>query len=160
MMPVALPAPPPFRFSCTLSVNFKFNHHSSGRINKIIMYTPNATTPATVPPSYYRIIAPLSKRKQSVREVTKERERQRKIRKIQEERGWESSSEEEDITAIGLLQRTWSADSVSASDESDNSESEDDEMLVSEEEELEEVDESAFEKFMKSALEHCVDRLL
>ena len=43
---------------------------------------------------------------------------------MQEERGWESSEEEEDITAIGLLQRaqTRTADSVSASDESDNSE--------------------------------------
>ena len=37
---------------------------------------------------------------------------------MQEERGWESSEEEEDVTAIGLLQRTRSADSVSASDES------------------------------------------
>ena len=74
---------------------------------------------------------------------------------MQEERGWESSDEEEDITAIGLLQpeRTRSADSVSASDKSNNSESEDDEVLVSEEEELEEVDESAFEKLIKSALE-------
>ena len=34
-----------------------------------------------------------------------------------------------------------------------DSESEDDEVLVSEEEELEEVDESAFEKLIKSALE-------
>ena len=45
--------------------------------------------------------------------------------------------EEEDVTAIGLLQpeRTRNADSVSASDKSDNSESEseDDEVLVSEE---------------------------
>ena len=102
-------------------------------------------------------MAPLSKRKQSIREVVKERERQRKIRKMHEERGWESSDEEEDVTAIGLLQpeRTRSADSVSASDEPDNSESEseDDEVLVSEEEELEEVDESAFEKLIKSALE-------
>ena len=69
-----------------------------------------------------------------------------------EERGWESS-EEKDITAIGLLQRTRSADLVSASDESNNSEPEDDEVLVSEEEELEEVGESAFEKLIKSALE-------
>ena len=98
---------------------------------------------------------PLNKRKKSIREMTNERERQRKIRKMQEERRWESSDEEEDITAIGLLQpeRTRSADSVSASDESDNSESEDDEVLVSKEEELEEVDESAFEKLIKSALE-------
>ena len=99
-------------------------------------------------------MAPISKRKQSIREVVKERERQRKIRKMQEERGWESSDEEEDVTAIGLLQpeRTRNADSVSASDKSDNSESEseDDEVLVSEEEELEEVDESAFEKLIKS----------
>ena len=97
---------------------------------------------------------PLNKRKKSISEVTKERERQRKIRKMQEERGWESS-EEVDITAIGLLQRaqTRSADSVSASDESDNSESEDDEVLVSEEEEVEEVDESAFEKLINSSPE-------
>ena len=66
-------------------------------------------------------MAPLSKRKRSIREVTKERERQRKIRKMQEERGRESSEEEEDIAAVGLLQGTRSADSVSASDESDNS---------------------------------------
>ena len=100
-------------------------------------------------------MAPLSKRKQAIKEVTKERERQRKIRKMQEERGWESSEEEEDVTAIGLLQRTRSADSVSASDESDNSDAEleDDEVLVSEEEEMEEVDESAFEELIKSALE-------
>ena len=98
---------------------------------------------------------PLNKRKKSIREVTKERERQRKIRKMQEERGWESSEEEEDITAFGLLQRaqTQSADSVSASDESDNSESEDNEVLLSEEEEVEEADESAFEKLINSSLE-------
>ena len=42
-------------------------------------------------------MAPLSKRKQAIKEVTKERERQRKIRKMQEERGWESSEEEEDV---------------------------------------------------------------
>ena len=74
---------------------------------------------------------------------------------MQKERGWESSEEEEDITAVGLLQRTRtrSVDSVSASDESGNSESEDDEVLVSEEEEAEEVDESAFEKLINSSLE-------
>ena len=84
--------------------------------------------------------------------MTKERERSRKIRKMQE-RGWESSEEEEDITAIGLLQleRARSADLVSASDKSDNSESEDDEVLVSEEELK--VNESGFEKLIKSALE-------
>ena len=73
---------------------------------------------------------------------------------MQKERGWESSEEEEDITAVGLLQRTRtrSVDSVSATDESDNSESED-EVLVSEEEEVEEVDESAFEKLINSSLE-------
>ena len=58
---------------------------------------------------------------------------------MQEERGWESSEEEEDITAIELLQRSRSADS--APDESDDSESEDDEGLVSQEKELAEVDE-------------------
>ena len=42
---------------------------------------------------------------------------------------------------------------MSASDESDNSESEDDKVLVSEEEEVEEVDESAFEKLINSSLE-------
>ena len=58
-----------------------------------------------------------------------------------------------DVIAIGLLQRTRSADSVSASDESDNldAEPEDDEVLVSEEEEVEGVDESAFEKRIASA---------
>ena len=90
-----------------------------------------ASTTATVPPSYYRIMARPSKRKQSIREMIKERERERKVRKMQEERGWESSEEEEDVTAIGLLQR--SADSVS--DESD--ESEGDEVTVSEGEEQE-----------------------
>ena len=87
--------------------------------------------------------------------VTKERERQGKIRKMQDEHRWETSEEEEDSTAIRLLQRTQSTDSESASDESDNSDAEleDDEVLVSKEEELEEVDELAFEKFIKSALE-------
>ena len=59
----------------------------------------------------------LNKRKQSIWEVTKERERQRKARKIQEERGWGSSGFRggrgsyssrvvaEDVTALGLLQR-------------------------------------------------------
>ena len=74
---------------------------------------------------------------------------------MQEERGWEPSEEEEDITAIGLLQKaqTRSADLVSTSNESDNSESEDDEVLVSEEEEVEDVDESTFEKLINSSLE-------
>ena len=45
----------------------------------------------------------LGKRKQSIREVTKERERQCNARKIQEGRGWEPS--EEDVVALGLLQR-------------------------------------------------------
>ena len=74
---------------------------------------------------------------------------------MQEECGRESLEEEGDITAIGLLQRaqTRSADSVSASDESYNSESEDDEVLLSEEEEVEEVDESTFEKLINSSLE-------
>ena len=96
---------------------------------------------------------PFNKRKQFLREIPVERERQRKIRKIREERGWESSEEEEDITAIGLQQRTRSAVADSVSDESDASESEDDEVLVSEGEEQEEVDESAFEKLITSALE-------
>ena len=48
---------------------------------------------------------PLNKPKKSIREVNKERERQREIRKMQEERGWESSEEKEDITAIGLFYR-------------------------------------------------------
>ena len=103
----------------------------------------------------YRIMPPLNTRKKSIREVTKERERQRKVMKVQKERGWESSEKQVDITAIGLLRRaqTRSADSVSTSDESDNSESEDDEVLLSEVEEVEEVDESAFEKLMNSSLE-------
>ena len=60
---------------------------------------------------------------------------------MREERGWESS-EQEDIIAIGLLQR--SADSASG-------EPEDDEMLVGEGEEPEEVDESAFGNLIASA---------
>ena len=54
-----------------------------------------------------------------------------------------------------ILQRTQvrSVDSVSASDESGNSEPEDDEVLVSEGEEVEEVDELAFEKLINSSLE-------
>ena len=148
---------------CTLPANF--NHHSSSRRNKLITHPPSnrrtrvritvAPSKSALPPYFYRIMPPLNKRKKSISEVTKERERQRKIRKMQEERGWESSEEEEDITAVGLLQRTRtrSVDSVSASDESGNSESEDDEVLVSEEEEAEEVDESAFEKLINSSLE-------
>lgn len=83
-----------------------------------------------------------NKRKQSVKEMVKGRERQRKIRKIQEcetrsiqERRWESSDDEEDVTAIGLIQ---------GSADSESDESEDDEVMVSEGEELEQVDESAF----------------
>jgi hypothetical protein len=63
-----------------------------------------------------------NKRKQSVREMVKERERQSKMRKIQEsetmniqERGLESSEGEEDVTAIGLMQER-------ADSESDESE--------------------------------------
>ena len=91
---------------------------------------------------------PFKKRKQFLKAIAVERERQRKVRKMQEERGWESSEEEEDVTAIGLLQPKRSADSADESDES-----EDDEVLVSEGEEQEEVDESAFEKLIMSALE-------
>ena len=96
---------------------------------------------------------PFNKRKQFLRGIAVERERQRKIRKIREERGWESSEEEEDITAIGLQQRTRSAVVDSLSDESDASKSEDDEVLVSDGEEQAEVDESALEKLITSALE-------
>ena len=45
-------------------------------------------------------MAQLSKRKQSIREVTKESERQRKIRKTQEQRRRESSEVGEDSTAL------------------------------------------------------------
>ena len=86
-----------------------------------------------------------TKRNQLNKEIARERERKRKIRKIQEERGWVSSEEEEDVVAIGLLQGNHDADLSS-------DESEDDEVLVSEGEELEEVDESAFEKLMASAV--------
>ena len=49
---------------------------------------------------------------------------------MREERGWESSGEEEDITAIGLLQRSAGPTPC---------EPEDDEVLVSEGEEPEEA---------------------
>ena len=97
-------------------------------------------------------MAPLSKRKRSIREVTKERERQRKARKRQEERGWEPSEVEEDVTALGLSQRNGAG---SASD-LESEESENDEVLVSEGEEQEEVDESAFGKLMASAVEQSM----
>ena len=95
-----------------------------------------------------------SKRKRSIREVVKERERQRKARKIQEERGWESSEVEEDVTAPGLLQKSTDQERADSSSE----ESWDDEVLVSEPEELDEIDESAFAKLMASAVEQpgCV----
>ena len=89
-----------------------------------------------------------SKLKRSNRERTKEREGKRKVRKIQEECGWESPEVEEDVTAIGLLPGQQNAGSVS--DESD--ESEDEDVLPSEVEESEEVDESAFERLMASAV--------
>ena len=69
---------------------------------------------AIIPPSYYRIMTRPSKRKRSNRENVKEKKRQRKVRKIQEERGWESSEAEKDVTALGLLQR--SASRLSASE--------------------------------------------
>ena len=49
--------------------------------------------------------------------------RQRKVRKIQEERRWESSEAKEDVTALRLLQWSASADQEradSASQESEN----------------------------------------
>ena len=45
-----------------------------------------------------------SKHKQFMRGMIRERERQRKVRKIQEEPEWEPS-EAEDVIALGLLQR-------------------------------------------------------
>ena len=49
------------------------HHHRSGRINELITHT----ITAAVPPFYYRIMARLSKRKQSIREVAKgEKERE------------------------------------------------------------------------------------
>ena len=97
------------------------------------------------------------KRKQLVRDmVSKERERQRKIRKLQEsqsrsmpEPGWVSSEDEEDIsTATGPIQE----DADSEDDEFE------DEVLVSEAEELEQVDESAFARLMASSIDEsrCV----
>ena len=65
------------------------------------------------------------KRKQYFREIAADRERLRKVRKTWEERGWESSGELEDVTAIRLLQKS----AYSVSDEFD--ESEDDEVPVS-----------------------------
>lgn len=96
------------------------------------------------------------KRKQIIQAMVKERERQRKIRKLQEsqtmniqQHDWESSEEEEDVTAIGLIQKG----SDSESDESD-----DDEVIVSEGEEFEQANDSAFRKLMASAVEEsrCV----
>jgi hypothetical protein len=58
--------------------------------------------------------------------------------------GWESSEVEEDVTAIGL--QSGGADSASDESGTDESEFEDDEVLVSEAEEQEEVE----------ALGHCV----
>ena len=93
----------------------------------------------------------LSKRKQSIKEVTQGRERQRKVRKTREERGWESPEVEEDVVAPGFLQRSV-ADSAP---DSESEESENDGVLVGE---GEEVGESAFGKLMASAVEQsrCV----
>ena len=94
-----------------------------------------------------------NKRKQHIRKLAKEKKRKCDLkdssRKIKQEPGehGEPSEVAEDVTAIGLLQR--SAGSVSAGDEFDNSESKGDELPVSEEEELEEVDESTIEKSIK-----------
>ena len=112
--------------------------------DKLITHLP---PPATVPPSYYRIMALLSKCKRSIREVAKERERQCKAKKIQEH-GWESSEVEEDVTALGLLQGSGAGSASDLESESGN-----DEVLVSEGEEEEEVDKSAFRKLMASAVE-------
>ena len=96
-----------------------------------------------------------NKRTRSTRGMVKERERRRKIRRIQEgearktqERGWESSEQEEDITAIGMQ----------GSIDLESDESEDDEVMVSEGEEQEQADESAFGQLMASAIEEsrCV----
>ena len=77
---------------------------------------------------HYCAVAQLSKLKHSNREVTKERARKRKVRKIQEERGRESSEVGGDVTATGLLPCQQSSSLVS--DNSD--ESEDKDVLVSE----------------------------
>ena len=79
-----------------------------------------------------------NKRKRLLKEIAIEKERQRRVGGMQEEEG---------VSAIELLQR--SADSVS--DEFDGPE--DDEAPVSEGEKKEEVDGSAFEKLITSALE-------
>ena len=89
----------------------------------------------------------LSKRKRSIKEVTKERERQRKARKIQGKRGWESSEVEEDVTALGLLQRSGAGSAPNLESASEDSESENDEVLVNEGEEQEEVSSSWPEAF-------------
>ena len=87
-----------------------------------------------------------------------ERERQRKARKMREERGWESPEAEEDVTATGLLQQRAGPGSVPVSDESE--ESRDGEVLVGEGEELKEVGGSAFARLMAGAVEQsrCVSR--
>ena len=97
-----------------------------------------------------------NKRKQLCRKIAKEGGRQRKIQKIQksetmhiQEHGWESSENEEDVTAIGLMQER---------EDSESDDSENDEVIVSEGEELEQANESAFGWLMASAMEEsrCV----
>jgi hypothetical protein len=82
--------------------------------------------------------------------MIKERERQRKVRKVQEckttsipEHRWESSEEEEDVTAPGLIQ---------GNVDSGPGESEDDKVIVSEGEELGQANESIFALLMASAI--------
>ena len=70
------------------TANFKFNHHSN------------------VAPSYYRIMARLSKRKQSIWKVTGDERGRQSQRKVGELRRWESSEVEDDFTALGMLQRS------------------------------------------------------
>ena len=64
----------------------------------------------------------------------------------------------EDVTALGLLQRSGTGSASNLESASEDSESENDKVLVSEGEEQEEVDESAFGKLMASAVEQsrCV----
>jgi hypothetical protein len=93
-----------------------------------------------------------SKRKQSIRNVVQERENQRKIRKRQlqgenRKNGSESSDEEEDVLAVGLVIQ---GSANSAFDESDDDE--DDDVWVSEGEEVQQANESAFARLMASAV--------
>jgi hypothetical protein len=99
-----------------------------------------------------------TKRTAATRAMVQERERKKRQRTLepQEERGWESSDEEEDVEASGLQDPNANVLSNDSTDfgGSENSDSEsEEEVLVSEGEETEELDESAFRILMARAEE-------